>query len=93
MDKTCNKLPENPRYVLDGGDILHKVHWPIPATYGDVLNAYLGYVNRNYVTKAIAVFDGCSAYATSSHVAQDIVLYHKIRENNIVQYFPNIETM
>ncbi|GBM13489.1 hypothetical protein AVEN_40425-1 [Araneus ventricosus] len=58
MCKISNKLPENPSYVLDGGDLLHRVHWPSPATYGDVCNAYLDYVNRNYGKNVIVAFDG-----------------------------------
>ncbi|GBM30726.1 hypothetical protein AVEN_259586-1 [Araneus ventricosus] len=60
IDKVCkisNKLPENPSDVLDGGDLLHRVHWLSPA-YGDVCNANLDSVNRNYGTNVIVVFDG-----------------------------------
>ncbi|GBM29815.1 hypothetical protein AVEN_48267-1 [Araneus ventricosus] len=63
MCKISNKLPEKSSYVLDGRDLLHRVHWPSPATYGDVCNAYLDYVNRNYGTNAIVVFDGYEATA------------------------------
>ncbi|GBM22789.1 hypothetical protein AVEN_196143-1 [Araneus ventricosus] len=58
IDNISNKLPENPSYVLDGGDLLPRVQLPSLATYGDVCNAYLDYVNRNYGTKIIVVLEG-----------------------------------
>ncbi|KAJ8867699.1 hypothetical protein PR048_031502 [Dryococelus australis] len=58
MCKISSKLPENPSYVLDGGDLLHRVHWPRPATYGEVCNTYLNYINRNYGRNVTVVFDG-----------------------------------
>ncbi|KAJ8887627.1 hypothetical protein PR048_013844 [Dryococelus australis] len=61
IDKMCkisNKLPENPSYVLVGEDNLHRVHWPHPATYDKVCNAYFDYINRNYRRNVIVVSDG-----------------------------------
>ncbi|KAJ8877140.1 hypothetical protein PR048_021593 [Dryococelus australis] len=58
MCKISSKLPENPSYVLNGGDLLHRVHWPCPATYGEVYNTYFDYINQNCGRNVIVVFDG-----------------------------------
>ena len=47
--------------VIDGGTLLHKVHWP-KSTYGEVLDHYMKYVKSKYKNyKSInVIFDGYS---------------------------------
>ena len=44
-------------FILDGGSLLHKVHWENNSTYLDISNSYLKYVKAKY-GNAIVVFDG-----------------------------------
>lgn len=46
-------MPENQSYLIDDGDLLHIIHWPRPATFGDVCYAYLDNCNRNYGTNIL----------------------------------------
>ena len=45
------------KHVLDGGALLHKVHWVKGMKFHEVAEAYVNYVRRNYGT-AFIVFDG-----------------------------------
>ena len=46
--------------VVDGGNLLHKVQWLPNSTYEDVIQQYIGYVNKNFGSYAFTkvVFDG-----------------------------------
>jgi len=46
--------------VLDRGSLLHWVKWPRNGTYGDILSIYTGFVQKNYGSNAVVVFDGYS---------------------------------
>lgn len=47
----------NKSYIVDGGFLLHRVHWPTGGTYQEVVEAYKMYVHRHF-TDATVVFDG-----------------------------------
>ena len=51
--------PETVHYVLDGGALLHRIHWTRGATHDQVFEQYSAYVIRKY-GRAIVVFDGYS---------------------------------
>ena len=46
--------------VVDGGNLLHKVQWLPNSTYGEIVQQYIGYVNKNFGSYAFTkvVFDG-----------------------------------
>ncbi|KAG1670492.1 Sulfotransferase family cytosolic 2B member 1 [Nymphon striatum] len=45
------------KYVLDGGALLHRVHWVKGIKFNEVAKAYVNYIRRNYGS-AFIVFDG-----------------------------------
>jgi hypothetical protein len=53
-----SEVPSSSVYVVDGGYLLHVVHWAVGTTYADVAQQYVTYVNRHYGSKVIIVFDG-----------------------------------
>ena len=61
-EKNCLS-PEDSFYVLDGGALLHRVHWLKGMKFKEV-QSYVDYVKRNYGT-CFVVFDG---YDVSSSV-------------------------
>ena len=52
-------VQENFEHVLDGGALLHKVHWSGCNNFGDVSEQYAKYVKKKHTT-CIIVFDGYS---------------------------------
>ena len=44
-------------YVIDGGALLHRVHWVKDMKFHDIANQYVCYMRRNYVSVSI-IFDG-----------------------------------
>ena len=52
-------IPENSKYVIDGGWFLHHEVWPQSAkTYGDVCDHYVEKLLKNYGKSSSLVFDG-----------------------------------
>ena len=45
------------RYVIDGGELLHKFAWPKNSTYAEICALYVGHVRSSYAN-ATVVFDG-----------------------------------
>jgi len=63
IDEFCkgnSEMPENPTFVLDVGDLLHRVPRPRPVTFGDLCKAYKEYVRRHFGERVV-VFDGYEA--------------------------------
>ena len=56
-------IPKEVQYVLDGGDLLHKIPWVKGSTYSDILKSYRNYVLSKYA-EASVVFDGYDAAST-----------------------------
>ena len=52
-------VPKTENYILDGGSLIHRVHWMKGTTYGSIANGYADFVVRNY-GRATVVFDGYS---------------------------------
>ena len=46
------------KYVIDGGALLHRVYWNVPATYQDIVQQYCSYVTRKYGEACSIIFDG-----------------------------------
>lgn len=70
-------------HVVDGGYLLHIVHWTTGSIYAEVIQQYVRFVTSRYGTTAIVVFDGyCNGPSTKDHehqrrakkVAPDIAL-------------------
>ena len=58
------ELPEGyNHYVLDGGSLLHRLHWPKRTTYSDLINIYAKYIRNKYST-ATVIFDEYPSYPT-----------------------------
>ena len=64
-------LPSKPYYVLDGGNLLHSVPWPKPATFGQILDLYVSYVETHYGKRCSVVFDGYPERDTTKTVEQE----------------------
>ena len=56
-------IPDNVRYVLDGGALLHRIPWSQGASYESILETYSKYAATNY-GKAVIVFDGYKEFTT-----------------------------
>ena len=56
-------IPKDVQYVLDGGDLLHKIPWVKGSTYSEILKSYRNYVLSKY-GEAIVVFDGYDVVST-----------------------------
>ena len=52
------ELPNNPSYVLDGGNLLFMVKWKKGSTFEDIFKSYVNYVLKHYGPKSVIVFDG-----------------------------------
>ena len=48
---------EQTQYVVDGGDLLHRIPWKRGQTYEEIVSTYTCYVKSHY-QKALIVFDG-----------------------------------
>ena len=49
---------ENTTYVLDGGALLHRLFWNLPAAYSSIMEQYFTYILRKYGNHVHIVFDG-----------------------------------
>lgn len=56
-------------YVLDGGALLHRLPWEVGKTYGEIVENYIGYVQRHYEQSVVIVFDGYSNRLSTKDVA------------------------
>ena len=56
-------IPDNVRYVLDGGALLHRIPWSRGASFESILETYSKYAATNY-GKAVIVFDGYKEFTT-----------------------------
>ncbi|KAJ8937017.1 hypothetical protein NQ314_012099 [Rhamnusium bicolor] len=71
LERCCpstEELPVEPSFVIDGGDLLHRVIWPKPGSFLQICHSYIDYVKRNYGTKCTIVFDG---YTEGEHSTKD----------------------
>ena len=57
-------IPDDCTYIVDGGHLLHSVKWPRPATYGEILNCYISYIQSHFRDRCVVVFDGYPDQAT-----------------------------
>ena len=59
LTKEVTSVEDTPgcAYVLDGGALLHRVHWKAGSTYGDIVCQYSSYINQKYGICTV-VFDG-----------------------------------
>ena len=56
----------NAEFVVDGGDLIHRVEWPAQGTFAKVYAAYVAYIRRYYGQRCTIVFDGYSRNANST---------------------------
>ena len=58
-------LPKDPQYIL-GGALLHRISWQTGLSYQEIVNQYVSYVNRKYLTtkQPYIVFVGYSSAPT-----------------------------
>ena len=50
-------IPDNVRYVLDGGALLHRIPWSWGASYESILETYSKYVATNYGKAVVVLMD------------------------------------
>ncbi len=51
-------VEDNCLYVVDGGNLLHKVKWQRGVPYCDIIQQYVQFVNKHYGCNTVVVFDG-----------------------------------
>lgn len=56
--KTPPDLGPNPKFIVDGGFLLHRVVWGSNVTYSDICQKYVAYTKKHYGTDVVIVFDG-----------------------------------
>ena len=61
-------LPQNVLYVLDDGELLHRIPWNSGETYEGISSHYIRYVGDRY-GNAVVVFDGCVSAPSTKDVA------------------------
>src|SRR6266516_7616079 len=64
-------LPSNTHFVLDGGNLLHCVVWPKPATFGQILDLHTTHVESHYGKDCAVVFDGYPDTETTKRAEQE----------------------
>ena len=69
--KETLSLPSKPYYVLEGGNLLHSVPWPKPATFGQILDLYVSYVETHYGKRCSVVFYGYPERDTTKTAEQE----------------------
>jgi hypothetical protein len=55
---TCEPLPPDCIFVVDGGCLLHRVRWMRGTSAVDILNLYVNYVKGHFGLSSVVVFDG-----------------------------------
>ena len=63
VNPKMTSVPENVRFVLDGGALLHRIPWACGSTFGCILKSYTDFVAKNYGA-AVIVFDGYEKFST-----------------------------
>ncbi|KAJ8895908.1 hypothetical protein PR048_001248 [Dryococelus australis] len=61
-----NSTNDPRRIVIDSGHLLHALVWQRPATYGQIADAYLEFVQKHDRTSVTVVFDGYNFQYTKS---------------------------
>ena len=59
-------IPDDVKYVLDGGALLHRVLWGVGEKYKDIVARYVNYVLKHY-GKASVIFDGYGKPSIKDH--------------------------
>ena len=55
----ANPLSPGIRHVIDGRSLLHRIRWPMQViTYGQLVDRYVQYVDRQYGPNSQVIFDG-----------------------------------
>ncbi|KAJ8881758.1 hypothetical protein PR048_018244 [Dryococelus australis] len=61
-----NSTNDPRKIVIDGGHLLHALVWPCPATYGQIADSYLEFVQKHDRVLVTVVFDGYTIQSTKS---------------------------
>lgn len=64
------ELPDNARFVLDGGHLLQSLPWPADPTYNQVCDQYVSHVLVHYGPGSIVVFDGYGSASSTKSAEQ-----------------------
>ena len=67
---TPSHLPENVKFIVDGGHLLQSVVWPKPATYNQVCQNYVQFTIRHYRDDCKVKFDGYEQKLSTKAVEQ-----------------------
>lgn len=83
-DVQTNDVPHNVTFVLDGGALLHRVHWRKGIRFSEVLHQYKNFILRRYGNYPLVVFDGYQdVLSTKDHE-------HSRRSLKIVSRCPDV---
>ena len=67
---TTAKLPFVADYVLDGGDLIHKIPWARNVSAKSIIDKYVEYVSTAYGRSTTIVFDGYTSGPQTKDIAQ-----------------------
>lgn len=73
---------EHMYYIIDGGFLLHRVHWSEGCTYNEILDAYVTYVLRHFQETTV-VFDGYNGEDTTKDAEQKRRYGEKVQQREI----------
>ena len=62
------ELPDQVSFVIDGGSLLHRLAWPRGATYNQLMEMYISFINHT-CKRGIVVFDGYNSGPSTKDVA------------------------
>ena len=57
-DIKSSEKPNEVKFIIDGGALLHRIRWMLPCSYEVIVNQYLSYIEAHYGSPTILVFDG-----------------------------------
>lgn len=78
-------IPSNVFVIIDGGLLLHCVVWPKLATFEDIFQMYVDYIERKYRENVEIVFDGYENHGTvkdEEHRRRQKRIFPEIKFNN-----------
>ena len=68
VEQSVSGLPEEVRYVLDGGSLLQRLPWQKGQTYGEIIQTYVDYITKRFGEETTVVFDGYSSTPSTKDV-------------------------
>ena len=84
-------LPDNSRFIVDGGYLLRVVTWPVKSTYDAVCQAYVSYTLKHFGLDTLVVFDGYLSKHSTKEAEQNRRASRAVSRD--ILFDENMETM